>query len=174
MLQTRRKPATPRELEALARLGRQVTAEVGALLVVNDDVDLANRVGADAVHLGQGDLPIARARRRTDLVIGVSTHTRAQLAVALAAGADYVAYGPVFATTTKADPEPEVGLDGLRAAVELAGDTPVVAIGGITGARIAEIFATGAAASCAISWVNDAADPVARGRDLAGPWGRVR
>lgn len=174
VMQVRKKPADRAELEALVRLAREITAEVGASLIVNDDLDLAHRVGADGVHLGQGDMPLREARRRTDLVIGVSTHDLAQLNAAVAGGADYVAYGPVFATRTKADPDPTVGLEGLAAAVEAAGEVPVVAIGGLTGEHAAAVAATGAAAMCSISWVNNSDDPRGRARQLAEAWGIVR
>ena len=174
VMQVRKKPASPAELEAIARTARRITAQLGATLIVNDDIHLAHRVGADGVHLGQDDLPLSRARRRTDLLIGISTHDLDQLDAAVRGGADYVAFGPIMATRTKASPEPVVGLEGLAAAVKRAGSTPVVAIGGLTGEHAAAVAATGAAALCAISWVNDAADPGARARELARPWGTVR
>lgn len=174
VMQVRKKPASPAELEAIATTARRVTALLNATLIVNDDIDLAHRVRADGVHLGQEDLDLATARYRTDLLIGISTHNLEQLAAAVDGGADYVAFGPIFATKTKTDHEPAVGLDGLAAAVELAGDTPVVAIGGLTGEHAQQIADIGAAAMCSISWVNNAADPRSRARDIARAWGQVR
>jgi len=84
----------------------------------------------------------------------------------LAGGADYLAYGPVFPTTTKANPDPVQGVELLRAAAALAGETPVVAIGGITPARVGEVYAAGAAAACAIGAVNDAPDAAAVARRM--------
>ena len=144
----------------VARMARRICDEVGASLIVNDRIDIALAVGADGVHLGQTDLPLADARRIAGarLWIGVSTHDLDQVRAALDGGADYLGFGPVFATTTKLDHDPVQGLAGLAAAVELAGATPVVAIGGITPATAAAIYRTGAAAICAISAVNDALD----------------
>ncbi len=175
VLQVRLKPASTREILAAARMARRVTRETGALLVVNDRLDVAMAVGADGVHLGQDDLPLAEALAvlgadREDMLVGVSTHDLAQVATALEGGADYLGFGPVFATGTKANPDPVVGVDGLAAAVALAGAVPVVAIGGISVDRAASVAAAGAAAACAIAAVNAAADPGAAGRALGAPW----
>ncbi|HEU5059501.1 MAG TPA: thiamine phosphate synthase, partial [Kofleriaceae bacterium] len=122
VLQLRFKEAGRGDLLRIATWARRLTAERGALLVVNDDLEVALAAGADAVHLGQDDLPLAEARRRAggELVIGISTHSLEQVAVAVAGGADYLGFGPVFATGSKANPDPVVGLDGLAAAVRAA------------------------------------------------------
>jgi thiamine-phosphate pyrophosphorylase len=168
VLQVRLKPASAAEQLAVARYARVLCDEVGALLIVNDRVDVALAARADGVHLGQTDVPLAEARRLAKhLVIGVSTHDLAQVAAAVAGGADYLGYGPVYATRTKANPDPVQGLAALRAAVVAAGTTPVVAIGGITPEHAGEVYATGAAALCAISAVNDASDVLAAARSFA-------
>ncbi|HVV84238.1 MAG TPA: thiamine phosphate synthase, partial [Kofleriaceae bacterium] len=105
VLQVRLKPAGTRAVLAAARMARRVTREAGAMLVVNDRLDVALAVEADAVHLGQDDLALADARAALraagrSLVVGVSTHSLAQVDEALAAGADYLGFGPVFATAT--------------------------------------------------------------------------
>jgi len=165
VLQVRIKPGDAADIVRVARMARRVCDEAGAKLVVNDRIDIALAVGADGVHLGQTDLPLADARRiAPTLAIGVSTHDLAQ--VRAAAGADYLGYGPVFATRTKANPDPVQGLEALRAAVDAARGTPVVAIGGITPADAASVYATGAAAICAISAVNGAPDVVAAARAM--------
>ena len=152
----------------IARMARRVCDEVGAALVVNDRIDIALAVGADGVHLGQTDLPLADARRIAGaLWIGVSTHDLDQVRAARDGGADYLGFGPIFATATKLDHDPVQGLAGLQAGVKLAGATPVVAIGGITPAVAAEIYRTGAAAICAISAVNDAGDRTAAAHSMA-------
>lgn len=174
VMQVRKKPSTAVEILGIARLARRVTAQVNATLIVNDDLELAKEVGADGVHLGQGDLDLETARRRTDLILGVSTHDLDQLRAAVAGGADYVAFGPVFPTRTKSNPDPVVGLDALREAVAAAGSTPVVAIGGLTAEHAAGVAATGAAALCSISWVNDSPDPASRARQIADAWGMTR
>jgi len=164
VLQVRLKPrggsVETESLVRIARMARRVCDRVGIALVINDRVDVALAVGADGVHLGQTDLPLAEARaiggRR--LWIGVSTHDLAQVRAACAAGADYLGFGPVFATPTKLNPDPVQGIAGLQAAVRLAGEVPIVAIGGITPEQAGSVYATGAAAICAISAVNEAAD----------------
>jgi thiamine-phosphate diphosphorylase len=159
-----------RELIRIASVARRVCDEAGAALVVNDRVDVALAAGADGVHLGQTDLPLAEARALAGgrLWIGISTHDLAQVRAALAGGADYLGYGPVFATVTKANPDPVQGIEKLRAAAALAGQTPVVAIGGITPAHVAEVYGAGAAAVCAIGAVNDAPDVADAARRMSG------
>ena len=166
-LKPKRAPVEASTIVRVARMARRICDEVGAALVVNDRIDIALAVGADGVHLGQTDLPLADARRIAgDLWIGVSTHDLDQVRAARDGGADYLGFGPIFATATKLDHDPVQGLAGLRAAVELAGDTPVVAIGGITPAVAAEIYRCGAAAICAISAVNDAPDRAAAAHSM--------
>jgi thiamine-phosphate diphosphorylase len=167
VLQIRVKPGSAAEILRVARLARQLCDETGALLVVNDRVDLAVAAGADGVHLGQTDLPIEDARRfAPDLIVGVSTHDTAQVERAVASGADYLGFGPVFATQTKQNPDPVQGIAGLRAAVAAARGTPIVAIGGIEAspAVAREVYGAGAAAICAIRAVNHAGDVSAAAR----------
>lgn len=166
VLQVRIKPrgraasADAIDIVRIARMARRVCDEAGASLVVNDRLDIALAVRADAVHLGQTDLPIADARRIAGdrLAIGISTHDLAQVRVACAAGADYLGFGPVFETATKANPDAVQGIAGLRAAVELAGRVPIVAIGGCSPDQAQALYAAGAAAVCAIGAVNDSRD----------------
>ena len=175
ILQVRIKPrgsaasADAIDIVRIARMARRVCDELGAMLVVNDRVDIALAVRADGVHLGQTDLPLADARRIAGdrLFVGVSTHDLAQVRAARAAGADYLGYGPVFATATKANPDAVQGITALRAAVEAARPTPVVAIGGVTVERAMALYATGVTAICAIGAVNDAADVGAAARAMA-------
>lgn len=153
------------EILRVARMARRVCNEHGAKLVINDRFDLALLAGADGVHLGQTDLPVARVRELVGdrLFIGVSTHDADQVTAAVAAAPDYIAYGPVFETTTKENPDPVQGTTALARAVQLAGSIPVVAIGGITAERAREVYAVGASAICAIGAVNQASDVIAAG-----------
>jgi thiamine-phosphate pyrophosphorylase len=174
VLQVRFKGASRKEVVAAARRARRLCDEQGALLVINDDLEAALESGADAVHLGQDDLPLAEARRRAgSLLIGISTHDAAQVERAVAGGADYLGFGPIYETRTKANPDPVQGVAGLAAAVRAAGGppaqggVPIVAIGGVTPERAAELAAVGAHAACAIASVNRAEDPVAAGRRIA-------
>jgi thiamine-phosphate pyrophosphorylase len=166
VLQLRIKPMPDAlDLVRVARMARRVCDEAGAALIINDRLDVALAAEADGVHLGQTDLPIAEARQVAGrLWIGVSTHNVAQVRAAVAAGADYLGFGPVFPTTTKANPDPVQGLEGLRAAVAAAGGVPLVAIGGVTASQVAALYGAGAAAICAISAVNHTSDPEAAAR----------
>jgi thiamine-phosphate pyrophosphorylase len=145
----------------------------GVPFCVNDRLDVALAVGADAVHLGQDDLPLADARgiAAGRLLIGFSTHNPAQAAAAAAGGADYIGFGPIFNTRSKLRADPTVGVQGLRA-VTTALSIPVVAIGGITLDTVASVAAAGAAAAAVIAAVNDAPDPTAAGRQVAAAFGQ--
>lgn len=179
VLQIRIKPATSADILRVARMARRVCTEHGIPLVINDRVDIALAVGADGVHLGQTDMPIADARALAGdrLAIGISTHDLAQVAAAIAARPAYLAYGPIFATTTKENPDPVQGLAALRAAVAAVAASglsiPVVAIGGITPERADEVYPTGAAAVCAISAVNTAADVAAAAQIMHNRYARL-
>jgi thiamine-phosphate pyrophosphorylase len=172
MLQVRAKGASAAALAALARAVLPLARATGVPLCVNDRLDVALAVGAPAVHLGQDDLPLgeARAVAAGRLVIGISTHNPAQAAAAVAGGADYIGFGPIFATMTKANPDPVVGLEVLRQ-VAAAATIPVVAIGGITLARASAVAASGAAAAALISAVETAPDPEAAGRAVNAAFG---
>jgi thiamine-phosphate pyrophosphorylase len=166
VLQIRIKPGDARTQLAVARMARPICDEAGALLIVNDRIDVALAARADGVHLGQADLALTDARRIAPaLIIGISTHDVAQ--VEAAAGADYLGFGPVFATRTKQNPDPVQGLAGLRAAVVAARGTPIVAIGGIEPHAVSDIYAAGATAICAIRSVNEADDPEVAARSFA-------
>jgi thiamine-phosphate pyrophosphorylase len=167
LLQLRMKHRSCAEIMDAAGWLRTLTARVGAWLVINDRVDVALAVAADGVHLGAEDLPVAAARRLTAgrLIIGRSTHSLAEARAAVAAGADYVAFGPLFATTTKLVAAAPQGLDRLR---ELRGcvDVPIVAIGGITEATATAVRVAGADAAAMIGEIAGAADIAAKVRRL--------
>ena len=130
----------------------------GATLWVDDRVDLAALLPVGGVHLGQGDLPPAAARPLlpSRVLIGASTHDLAQLAAAAAdAAVDVVAVGPVFATRSKAHPDPVVGLELVREARALT-DKPLVAIGGIDETRLGAVLAAGADAVAVLSAISPA------------------
>ncbi len=148
-------PAGPM-LEATRKI-RALTARSGALFIVNDRVDVALMGGADGAHLGGDDIPIEDARGLLggEALIGVSTHTRDEATEAQKRGADYISFGPVFATKTKKDALGPRGLDALRRAVE-AVSIPVVAIGGINEENLPDVLGTGARAVAIISGILDA------------------
>ncbi len=150
-LQVRAKSMGARDLLALATALRPLAVDAAVPFFVNDRPDVAWLAGADGVHLGQDDLPLAQARRvASGLLIGVSSHSLAEFALALATDADYIAVGPVFATATKADAAPVVGLRTLRSLCAAAGGRAVVAIGGITLGNAPEIRDAGARAGAVI------------------------
>ncbi|SRR5579883_549337 len=128
------------ELEQIAALCRQAQAQ----LVVNDRADIAALLGA-ALHLGQQDLTPSEARYVAGkaAIIGYSTHNSRQLAAAAAEPADYLALGPIFGTSSKANPDPVVGIDGLSQLRSLT-DRPLVAIGGITRSNARRVLDAGA------------------------------
>jgi thiamine-phosphate pyrophosphorylase len=169
VLQVRLKHAPVRTIMKVSQALRGLTRAATVPFVVNDRLDVALAVGADAVHLGQDDLHLRDARAvlaRTgaNLAIGVSTHSAAQAEAAAAAGADYLGFGPVFATATKLNPDPVQGIAALAEAVRRVRPLPIVAIGGITPATAGEVARAGAAAACVIAAVNGASDVTAAAR----------
>jgi thiamine-phosphate pyrophosphorylase len=159
IVQLRAKGVPDRRLLALGEHARDGARRGGALFVVNDRPDVALLLGADGVHLGQDDLPPAEARRLLgpDAIVGRSTHSLAQLRAATGEPVDYVALGPIFATATKPDAEPVVGLETLRAARALTA-LPLVAIGGIDDARAHDTVSAGADGLAVIGALLDASD----------------
>ena len=135
---------------------------VGLKIIINDRVDIAIALYADGVHLGQDDLPPLHARRLLGdgRIIGFSTHTIEQVRAALKLPVDYIAFGPIFGTSTKENPDPVVGLDGLRAARDIAKDVPLVAIGGITRSNVADVIAAGADSAAIISELLSSPDDI--------------
>jgi thiamine-phosphate pyrophosphorylase len=152
LIQLRDKDAIGRELLDQAMACLRLTRKAGAMLIINDRVDVALTAGADGVHLGQEDLSVAEAREilGKDKIIGVSTHSIDQVHAALETSADYIAVGPVYSTMTKENPDPVVGLELVREAKKLA-DRPLVAIGGINHERAPEVIAAGADCVAVIS-----------------------
>jgi thiamine-phosphate pyrophosphorylase len=175
IVQLRLKSAAAGDLFRLAVAAGELCRARGALLLVNDRPDVARAAGADGVHLGQEDLPPANAREilGPDALVGISTHSDAEIDAAVRSGADYIGFGPVFATRSKgASPlPPPHGIAGLRRAVTRAGSLPVVAIGGIDVARAAEVRQAGAACAAAIAELCAAPDPAARTREMVQAFG---
>jgi thiamine-phosphate pyrophosphorylase len=155
----------------IAREARRICAGK-ALLLVNDRPDVARLAEAGGVHLGQDDLPVeaARALLGRGALIGLSTHSEKEIDES--AGADYIGFGPIFATRSKpgAPLPPPHGIEGLRRAVKRA-KVPVVAIGGITVENVAQIASTGARCAAAISALCKAANPEQAVRSFAEAWG---
>jgi thiamine-phosphate pyrophosphorylase len=164
-VQLREKDLPGRPLLALAEALRAATARAGALLIVNDRIDVAVAAGADGVHLGGGSVPVEVARRLLPpgALVGVSTHAPAEAAAA--AGADFVFFGPVYATPSKSTYGPPQGVTRLADAVRAAA-VPVLAIGGITVHEVAAVRAAGAAGVAVIRAILGAPDPAVATRGI--------
>ena len=154
-VQLREKHMSPLEFYEQAKAAVAVAERRGVQLVINDRVDVAIAAGAHGVHLGQDDLPPAAARKLLgpSAVIGFSTHNVAQALEASKLPVDYLAIGPIFATTTKSDTSPVLGLEGLRAVRKVIGYFPLVAIGGITHENARNVIEAGADSVAVISAV---------------------
>jgi thiamine-phosphate pyrophosphorylase len=146
LIQVREKYASSDEFYGSALAAAAVARSYRVPLIINDRVDIAIAVGAAGVHLGQDDLPPteARALLGSKATIGFSTHTIEQARAAAALPIDYIAFGPIFPTGTKENPNEVVGLDGLREVKQVIGDLPLVAIGGINGSNLLSVLAAGA------------------------------
>jgi thiamine-phosphate pyrophosphorylase len=166
-VQMREKAVSSREyLERLSPV-RELLRERGIPLFVNDRVDIALAVEADGVHLGQTDMPLSLARQIAGdrLIIGISCETAQDAIEAERGGADYVSVSPVFATPTKTDTAPALGLDGVRA-IRAAVRLPVVTIGGINAANAADLIRAGADGICVVSAIVAAPNPRAAAASL--------
>jgi thiamine-phosphate pyrophosphorylase len=166
VMQLRMKNSSARDTLAAARAIAELCRGYGATFIVNDRLDLAMLAEATGVHLGQDDLPIEAARRLVGsrMIIGISTHSVEQARAAEAAGADYIGFGPMYAGGLKHNTAGK-GFESL-AAVRAAVKFPIVAIGGITEARIPEILAAGANAAAIITDVVSAPDIAAKVRSI--------
>lgn len=145
-IQLREKQLSPSQFWDQAIEATDLARSLGVRLIINDRCDIALAAGADGVHLGQDDLPPEAARRILGprSIIGYSTHTIEQVRFALEQPIDYLAFGPIFQTATKADTEPVVGLEALRSVAGIARNIPIVAIGGITAENARAVIEAGA------------------------------
>ncbi len=164
-IQFREKEMSRRELFRIARRLRERTRTSGVGFIVNDHLDIALAVESEGVHLGQDDLPLEAARRIVPpgFIIGISTHDTDQAVRAAAGGADYIGFGPMFATSTK-DAGPPRGIEALRE-VRAAVRIPIAAIGGIDGSTARALYDAGAdmlAVASAIFRADDWAGVVSR------------
>lgn len=165
LIQLRHKEATPRELlEASAALSRLIYSRHGRF-IVNDRADIAWLAGADGVHVGQCDLSVDHVRKilGSRRIVGISTHNLKQALVADRSSASYIAVGPIFATRTKQDSDPVVGLKRLHEICERV-KKPIVAIGGITLENCGEVIEAGADSVAVVRDLLSARDIVARAR----------
>jgi thiamine-phosphate pyrophosphorylase len=152
LLQYRDKNGSPQDILRAAAILREAMTGSGCKLILNDRADLSVLANFDGVHVGLGDLSPEDARRIVgpDRIVGVSTHTYEQVRLADQSCADYIAIGPVFVTRTKHNPDPVVGLEGVRRARSLT-HKPLVAIGGLTRANARSVLDAGANSIAVIS-----------------------
>jgi len=155
LIQLREKRLSSGDFLREAEAAWRVANDNHVALIINDRVDIAIAIDATGVHLGQDDLPIEAARplMTKPCVVGYSTHTLEQIKAAARFPITYLAFGPVFATGTKPEHEPVVGLNRLREAKQISNHLPLVAIGGITAANVREVLEAGADSVAVISAV---------------------
>lgn len=166
LVQLREKDMPLNDLVPLAEKVRGMTAEAGALLIINDRIDVAMAVGADGVHLGQDDFPIRHARRLApDMVIGASSHSTGEASEAELAGASYVNIGPLFPTSTKEWGKEYLGIEGLERISKVL-SVPFTVMGGIKLSHIDAIKRSGARVMAVVTAVTAADDPGAAAREL--------
>lgn len=177
-VQLRWKGASERELEAAAMLLKILCAEHGAVLVVDDNVELAQRMNLDGVHLGLADMPIheARAILGPGFIIGGTANTPEQVVHQVAEGADYLGIGPYKFTATKKNISTILGAEGYRAALDALNASrrvPVVAIGGIEPADVADVMATGVDGIAISGAILRAKNPVATTAEIIKATGKL-
>ena len=166
LVQLRLKDASDNTIVTTARRHGEITRAHGVPLILNDRPDLVNDAGADGVHVGQDDTPVAQARALVgpDRIVGLSTHSPAQIDAAAEEEVDYIGVGPVHATPTKPG-RPAVGLDLVRYAAAHAA-TPFFAIGGIDAGNVSAVRAAGATRIAVVRAITDARDPEQAARAL--------
>ncbi|MCI5112713.1 MAG: thiamine phosphate synthase [Marivita sp.] len=167
VVQLRDKAADTERMIETGRMLKAALAGTGAVLIVNDDVEAAIAIGADGLHIGQGDMAVAEARARigATMVLGFSVETPALAASVDPALVDYIGAGPVFATPSKPDHKAPVGFDGLAAQVA-ASPVPAVAIGGLKAEHVAQVLKAGAQGVAVVSAICGQPDPKAAARAL--------
>lgn len=168
-VQLREKTAEKNQVIEIGRALKAGLDQYGVPLIVNDDVDVAIAISAAGVHVGQTDMPYLQAREKLgpDKIIGLSITTVAQAQAAQAYDVNYLGVGPVFATTTKLNAAPPLGIEGLQAIHQLTRHA-VIAIGGIHVANVAQVMATGVAGVAVVAAICAAADPKSAAMMLRG------
>lgn len=166
-VQLREKDLSSRELYELAYDMRKLTTKYGAKLLINDRVDIALAVDADGVHLGLNSMPIHRVRRLlgNSRLIGLSCHNQINAIMAQESGADFITFGPVYYTASKANYGKPVGIDKLEVVTHLL-EIPVFALGGIKKENVREVTAAGASGISLVSAIIASNDPKSEAEDL--------
>lgn len=167
IIQLRMKDAPRDEIVSVGRIVRDITRGTETLFIVNDDPSIAAEVGADGVHVGQGDMPIPEVRRLYPSlrIVGLSTHSPEQALASLDVKPDYIGVGPVWATPTKKIPDPVLGIETAMRMVRSV-PYPAVAIGGIDASRLPGLLQAGARNYAVVREVCGVDDPLAAIRNL--------
>ena len=167
IIQLRMKDAPRDEIVSVGRTVRDITRGTETLFIVNDDPSIAAEVGADGVHVGQGDMPVPEVRRLYPSlrIVGLSTHSPEQALASLDVKPDYIGVGPVWATPTKKIPDPVLGSETAMRMVRSV-PYPAVAIGGIDASRLPGLLQAGARNYAVVREVCGADDPLAAIRNL--------
>jgi thiamine-phosphate pyrophosphorylase len=167
VIQLREKGIYESDYVHIARRLKKLVADAGRLFIVNDNPSVALSSGADGVHVGQQDVTLLECRLLLgpDAIVGVSTHDLGEARGAAEGGADYVGFGPIFETATKAEAVPPRGVKALEA-VAAAVAVPVFAIGGLTAERVPSVLASGAHGVAISSAICGATDPEAATRAI--------
>lgn len=174
LIQLREKDRPLPELLALAVDVRRMTGAAGALLIINDRLDVALAADADGVHLGQADLPVGAARRiAPDLIIGASTHSVGEARAADAAGASYINIGPIYPTRTKEWNRAYLGIEGIRT-IAAAVSIPFTVMGGIKKEHVSDLVRIGARTIAIITAVTAAESPEQAARELLDEIARTK
>jgi thiamine-phosphate pyrophosphorylase len=152
-IQLREKYASPKDFYKSAEDALKIARAGDVKIIINDRVDIALALKADGVHLGQDDLPPEEARKilGEKFILGFSTHNLPQAIEAARLPVDYIAVGPVFATTTKENPDRIIGPEGVKKVREAVGDFPLVAIGGINSENFRQVLSARADSAAIIS-----------------------
>ncbi|MEK4252520.1 thiamine phosphate synthase [Ureibacillus sp. FSL K6-2830] len=147
-----KEPLMGKELEQFARSCQSLCKQYGVPFIVNDDVELALKIDADGIHVGQDDTPIEAIREKfKNKIIGVSVHNKEEMVKAVEGGADYVGIGPIFETKSKPDAKKPAGVNFLKKAREMYPNFPIVGIGGITPFNAQMVLEAGADGIAVIS-----------------------
>lgn len=162
-IQLREKNASPRDFCEHALEVVEFARAQGVRIIINDRVDIALALKADGVHVGQDDLPpeLVRQILGPEAIIGFSTHTIGQVIAAVELPIDYIAYGPIFQTTTKENPDPIIGTEAIKEIRPLVGNLPIVAIGGISGNHLRSVIEAGADSAAMIGAILSEPDNIA-------------
>lgn len=169
IIQLRAKGVPLPQVQDLAVQMQAVCREHGAIFVLNDYPEMAAAIQADAVHVGQDGGPLAEVRRVVgpQVLVGRSTHSPQQALAALAEGADYIGFGPLFPTGTKPG-RASIGLQDIAAVQDAVGDMPMFCIGGINGDTLPQVLAAGAQRVVIVSWLLQQEDIAAAAREVVG------